>query len=200
MGAHEVTLPEFLDNRHVKVARLSALRIGRFYPQEITLVKSKKNPNYPIGILFLSSLVLCTSSVLDSLSWLSFILAFVFTYKTQHRHPYPGENFYSLFALYSYFFVLVALAFAFCPYSTTHTTQISMPSAKFEPAIPESEWPQTYTLDRAATGIGRKWTRDLPACSALRRPAPQNIRVLVAKWHRHSEHSSFARPWSRILL
>ena len=29
-----------------------------------------------------------------------------------------------------------------------------MPLAGFEPAIPESERPQTQVLDRAATGIG----------------------------------------------
>ena len=30
----------------------------------------------------------------------------------------------------------------------------SMPSVGFEAAIPASEWPQTYALDRVATGIG----------------------------------------------
>jgi hypothetical protein len=29
-----------------------------------------------------------------------------------------------------------------------------MPSAGFEPAIPATKRPQTYALDRAATGIG----------------------------------------------
>ena len=29
-----------------------------------------------------------------------------------------------------------------------------MPPAGFEPTIPASEWVQTHTLDRAATGIG----------------------------------------------
>jgi hypothetical protein len=29
-----------------------------------------------------------------------------------------------------------------------------MPPVEFESAIPSSEWPQTYSLDRAATGIG----------------------------------------------
>jgi len=29
-----------------------------------------------------------------------------------------------------------------------------MPSAGLEPTIPASEWPQSYALDRTATGIG----------------------------------------------
>jgi hypothetical protein len=34
-----------------------------------------------------------------------------------------------------------------------------MPSAGLEPAVPANERPQTYTLDRAATGIDtREWT------------------------------------------
>ena len=33
-GFQEVEAPEFLDNRHMKVVRLSALRTGRLYPQE----------------------------------------------------------------------------------------------------------------------------------------------------------------------
>jgi hypothetical protein len=35
-----------------------------------------------------------------------------------------------------------------------HITRTSMPSAGFEPAIPAIEQPQTYSLDRTATGIG----------------------------------------------
>jgi len=42
-------------------------------------------------------------------------------------------------------------------YLTTHNThkrQTSMSPAGFEPAIPASKRPQTYVLNRAATGIG----------------------------------------------
>ena len=42
-------------------------------------------------------------------------------------------------------------------YLTTHNThsrQTSMPPVGFEPTIPASERPQTYPLERAATGIG----------------------------------------------
>ena len=44
-------------------------------------------------------------------------------------------------------------------YLTTHNThnrQTSMPPVGFEPTISASERPQTYALDRAATGIGNK--------------------------------------------
>ena len=42
-------------------------------------------------------------------------------------------------------------------YLTTHNThnrKISMPPVGFEPTISPGEWPQTYALDRAATGTG----------------------------------------------
>ena len=38
---------------------------------------------------------------------------------------------------------------------TTFTRQTSMPPAGFEPTISAGEQPQTYALDRAATGTGR---------------------------------------------
>jgi hypothetical protein len=37
---------------------------------------------------------------------------------------------------------------------TLYKRQTSMPSVGFEPMIPATAGPQTYTLDRAATGIG----------------------------------------------
>ena len=42
-------------------------------------------------------------------------------------------------------------------YLTTHNTynrKTSMPTGGFEPTISAGEWPQTYALDRAATGTG----------------------------------------------
>ena len=38
LGFLEVQTPEFLDHRHMKAVRLSALRTGRLYPQEGFLV------------------------------------------------------------------------------------------------------------------------------------------------------------------
>jgi hypothetical protein len=38
LGFQEVEAPEFLDNRHMKVVRFSALLTGRIYPQEGCLV------------------------------------------------------------------------------------------------------------------------------------------------------------------
>jgi hypothetical protein len=40
--------------------------------------------------------------------------------------------------------------------NNTHSRQIFMPSAGFEPAIPASELPKTHVLDRAATRTGCK--------------------------------------------
>jgi hypothetical protein len=37
----------------------------------------------------------------------------------------------------------------------TRDKQTSMPSAGFEPTIPATKWPQTYTLGSTATGIGK---------------------------------------------
>ena len=43
------------------------------------------------------------------------------------------------------------------PDSTQHLRQTSTPPVGFEPLISAGERPQTYTLDRAATGIGRNF-------------------------------------------
>jgi hypothetical protein len=40
LGPQDVQAPEFLDSRHMKVARLSALRTGRLYPQKMSLILS----------------------------------------------------------------------------------------------------------------------------------------------------------------
>jgi hypothetical protein len=37
-GSKRLELPEFQDNRHIKVVRLSTLHTGRIYPQEISMV------------------------------------------------------------------------------------------------------------------------------------------------------------------
>ena len=43
-----------------------------------------------------------------------------------------------------------------------------MPSVGFEPTVPAGEWPQTYALDRAATGTGNlsEW-REFPSKPCL---------------------------------
>jgi len=40
------------------------------------------------------------------------------------------------------------------PENTQHSLQTSMPPVGFEPTILVDERPQTYTLDRAASGTG----------------------------------------------
>jgi len=41
-----------------------------------------------------------------------------------------------------------------CTTHNSHNRQTSMPLEEFEPAIPASERPQNYALERAAIGIG----------------------------------------------
>ena len=59
-------------------------------------------------------------------------------------------------------------------YLTTHNThnrQTSMPPMGFEPTISTGEWPQTYALDRAATGTGYVYTHIL--CMHKRKKDPR---------------------------
>jgi hypothetical protein len=62
--------------------------------------------------------------------------------------------FSALSALYLYFFILIVLAFAVCPYCTTHTTQTSKSQVGFEPATPGSDRPQTFAVHHSATDTG----------------------------------------------
>ena len=77
------------------------------------------------------------------------------------------------FVLYSYFFVVIVLAFCLCPYSTTHTTQTFMPPAGFKPATPAVELPQTPVSDRSATGIGIRSPNRPSRSESLYRPGFQ---------------------------
>ena len=85
----------------------------------------------------------------------------------------PTGTFFLLFSV-------CTLSVLLCPgfSCTTHPTQTSMPPAGFEPAIPAGERPQTYALDRTATGIGRIRSPDRPGRSEslyqLSYPSPQN--------------------------
>ena len=58
----------------------------------------------------------------------------------------------SLYFIRTCTFVWIILTLAF--HCTTHTTQISKPSAGFEPANPASHRPQTLALDGSVTGFG----------------------------------------------
>jgi hypothetical protein len=61
---------------------------------------------------------------------------------------------------------------------------MSMPPMEFEPTIPEGERPQTYALDRAASGTGRpagspvKLTETLPCSSTVIRYNCQDVSKL----------------------
>jgi hypothetical protein len=45
VGFQKVEAPEFLDNRHMKVVRLSAIRTGRLYPQEKVWIEKELKKN-----------------------------------------------------------------------------------------------------------------------------------------------------------
>jgi hypothetical protein len=60
----------------------------------------------------------------------------------------------SLYFIPTCSFYIDCPAFCLFPYCTTHNTNIHVPEG-FELAIPASERPHTYALDRADTGIGK---------------------------------------------
>jgi hypothetical protein len=65
-------------------------------------------------------------------------------------------------------------------YTGQQNRQTSMPSAGFAPATPAIKLPQTYTLDRAATGIGNVEVHNLnDACVALIRRRKRLLRIWV---------------------
>jgi hypothetical protein len=49
-----------------------------------------------------------------------------------------------------------------------HKTQPSMPPVGFKPAIPETESPKTYALDRMTTGIGLNLSAEFYLVTQLR--------------------------------
>ena len=59
---------------------------------------------------------------------------------------------------------------------TTHNRQTTMPPVGFEPTISADERPQTYALDRAATGIGLK-------CHLV----TANVQMLIEVRHTHTQ-------------
>jgi hypothetical protein len=71
--------------------------------------------------------------------------------RVQKNLASTGIWFCSFSVLYPYCLVMIFLAIAYCPYCTTQT---SMPSAGFEPAILAGKRLQTHTWYRSATGIG----------------------------------------------
>jgi hypothetical protein len=65
----------------------------------------------------------------------------------------------------------------------THRRQTFMPLAGIEPTIPASEWPQTHTLDHAATGIGTR--PPLP---------PQEISLVLISFRDWFDYTKIAWP------
>ena len=72
-------------------------------------------------------------------------------------------------------------------YLITHNTskrQTSLPSTKFEPAIPASEWPQTHASDGANSGIGA--IADCKCYCGIYRPRAAwtlTVQCLIYRWY-----------------
>jgi hypothetical protein len=81
------------------------------------------------------------------------------TYDTRNRQIYKplGEFCFvfscSLYLIRTWFVVLNVLNFAFFLYLQHNKKKISMPLAKFKPAIPKSDRPQTLALDHSTTCV-----------------------------------------------
>jgi hypothetical protein len=85
--------------------------------------------------------------------------------KRHGKSPPPPTKVFLV--LYPYFFVLIVLDIAFCPYCKTYTTQTYMPSAGFEAANPVSDRSQTVAFERSSTGIDSS----IPGTSSQKRVA-----------------------------
>ena len=68
-------------------------------------------------------------------------------YRTRHNNHKKQTSMHFIPAC---FCIMVVPHFVFC-FSLQHTTQTSVPLARFEPATPASDRPQALALDRSAT-------------------------------------------------
>ena len=143
-------------------------RPGQFIPRKETRYALYRGPggpqsrsgrmrkiSPPPGFLVYSPL-LCLYFIRTSF-FVSIVLHFTSCLYLQHKTQtsMPPTGFFFILVLSLHFiricsFVLIVLALPLVLYSTTQT---SMPPTGFETATPASERPQTYTLDRVATGI-----------------------------------------------
>jgi hypothetical protein len=63
-----------------------------------------------------------------------------------------------------------------------HKILTSKTPARFEPAIPETEWPQTHTLDRTATGISLNEYQGRKTSVPILKHATSNIKFSGSKY------------------